>query len=65
MVKPSEGAVCDSCFMGCDAIPKTGGWRFPCTEEARRYAELQRAMGYPDDFRLEWERLVRECQSTG
>lgn len=57
MIKAMEGAVCDSCFLECDARPAGKGWKFPCRDQTRHYAEEQRRLGYPDDFKRELERV--------
>lgn len=57
MIKAVEGAVCDSCFMMCEAHKEGKYWKFNCPDQTRHYAEEQRSLGYPDDFKRELERV--------
>lgn len=62
MVEPREGAVCNSCFLGCEAKRGNGKWVFPCGEQMRRFAEMQRAADYDQG---EIRRLRDELESGG
>ena len=57
MIKAMEGAVCDSCFLECEARKVGNHWKFKCPDQTRHYSEEQRRLGYPDDLRRELERV--------
>lgn len=47
MVEPSEGAICDCCFLECHARRYHGSrWRFPCDDDLRLYSKTARSLGY-------------------